>query len=48
MENLKITTFQGYLFWENIDKNLQNMEGLRLSGAESAKKRDLIICTGNV
>ena len=25
MENLKITLFQGYLFWENIDKNLQNI-----------------------
>ena len=27
---LKITIFQAYLFWENIDKNLQNIE-LRLS-----------------
>src|SRR6476661_7307684 len=30
MSTLKITTFQAYLFWENIDKNLQNL-GLRLS-----------------
>lgn len=30
MENLKITTFQGYLFWENIDQNLKNI-ALRLS-----------------
>ena len=30
MDNLKITIFQGYLFWENIDKNLQNIS-LRLS-----------------
>nr|WP_294794330.1 nitrilase family protein [uncultured Mucilaginibacter sp.] len=41
MENLKITTFQGYLFWENIDKNLQNI-GLRLSGG-IREKTDLII-----
>ncbi len=39
MENLKITTYQGYLFWENIDKNLQNI-GLRLS---SIPKTDLIV-----
>ena len=25
MENLKITTYQAYLFWENIDKNLDNI-----------------------
>ena len=25
MENLKITTFQGYLYWENVDKNLLNI-----------------------
>lgn len=30
MENLKVTIFQGYLFWENIDRNLKNIE-LRLS-----------------
>src|SRR3569833_691459 len=30
MDNLKITVFQGYLFWENIDRNLQNIE-LKLS-----------------
>jgi len=40
MDNLKITTFQGYLFWENIDKNLQNIS-LRLSGIR--EKTDLII-----
>src|ERR1700755_1163672 len=40
MENLKITVFQGYLFWENIDKNLQNIS-LRLSGIR--EKTDLII-----
>ena len=41
MENLKITVFQGYLFWENIDKNLQNIT-LRLSGG-IREKTDLII-----
>jgi len=40
MENLKVTVFQGYLFWENIDKNLQNIT-LRLSGIR--EKTDLII-----
>ncbi|OCX53829.1 amidohydrolase [Mucilaginibacter sp. PPCGB 2223] len=40
MENLKITVFQGYLFWENIDKNLQNIT-LRLSAIR--EKTDLII-----
>lgn len=40
MDNLKITIFQGYLFWENIDKNLQNI-ALRLSGIR--EKTDLII-----
>ncbi len=40
MENLKITVFQGYLFWENTDKNLQNIT-LRLSGIR--EKTDLII-----
>jgi omega-amidase len=40
MENLKITLFQGYLFWENIDKNLQNI-ALRLSNIR--EKTDLII-----
>ncbi|MDB5135362.1 MAG: amidohydrolase [Mucilaginibacter sp.] len=40
MENLKITLFQGYLFWENIDKNLQNIS-LRL--ASIREKTDLII-----
>lgn len=40
MENLKVTTYQGYLFWENIDKNLQNIT-LRLGGIR--EKTDLII-----
>jgi omega-amidase len=40
MENLKITVFQGHLFWENIDKNLQNIS-LRLAGIR--EKTDLII-----
>ncbi|MGN6181794.1 MAG: amidohydrolase [Mucilaginibacter sp.] len=40
MDNLKITVFQGYLFWENIDKNLQNI-ALRL--ANIREKTDLII-----
>jgi len=40
MDNLKITIFQGYLFWENTDKNLQNIE-LRLGAIR--EKTDLII-----
>jgi omega-amidase len=40
MENLKITLFQGYLFWENVDKNLSNIS-LRLSNIRG--KTDLII-----
>ncbi|NCD71998.1 amidohydrolase [Mucilaginibacter agri] len=40
MENLKITVFQGHLFWENVEKNLQNI-GLRLAGIR--EKTDLII-----
>jgi predicted amidohydrolase len=40
MSTLKITTFQSYLFWENIDKNLQNL-GLRLNSIR--EKTDLII-----
>ncbi len=40
MSVLKITTFQAYLFWENIDKNLQNLN-LRLSSIR--EKTDLII-----
>lgn len=40
MSNLKITTFQAYLFWENIDKNLQNLT-LRLSAIR--EKTDLIV-----
>ena len=40
MDNLKITVLQAYLFWENIDKNLQNI-ALRLSSIR--EKTDLII-----
>ena len=40
MENLKVTVFQGYLFWEKIDQNLQNIE-LRLGNIR--EKTDLII-----
>jgi predicted amidohydrolase len=40
MENLKITVFQGYLFWENIDKNLQNIT-IRLTNIR--EKTDLIV-----
>jgi omega-amidase len=39
--NLKITVFQAYLFWENIDKNLHNIS-LRLSGGVR-EKTDLIV-----
>lgn len=39
--NLKITIFQAYLFWENTDKNLQNL-GLRLSMGIK-EKTDLIV-----
>lgn len=39
--NLKITVFQAYLFWENVDKNLQNIS-LRLSGG-LREKTDLIV-----
>jgi len=41
IKNLKITIFQAYLFWENIDKNLQNLS-LRLSSGVK-EKTDLII-----
>nr|WP_294893985.1 amidohydrolase [uncultured Pedobacter sp.] len=40
MNALKITILQAYLFWENIDKNLQNL-GLKLSAIR--EKTDLII-----
>ena len=40
MNTLKITTFQAYLFWENIEKNLQNL-GLRLSSIR--EKTHLIV-----
>ena len=39
--NLKITIFQAYLFWENVDKNLQNL-ALRLSMGIK-EKTDLIV-----
>ena len=40
MSILKITTFQTYLFWENIDKNLQNLS-LRLTSIRETT--DLIV-----
>lgn len=40
MEPLKITIFQAYIFWENAEKNLQNLE-LRLSNLK--EKTDLIL-----
>jgi omega-amidase len=40
MDNLKVTVYQGYLFWENIDKNLQNIS-LRLTGIR--ERTNLII-----
>lgn len=39
--NLKVTVFQAYLFWENVDKNLQNLS-LRLQGGVR-EKTDLIV-----
>lgn len=41
INNLKVTIFQAYLFWENIDKNLQNL-ALRLSMGIK-EKTDLIV-----
>lgn len=41
MEQLKITLFQAYLFWENTDKNLQNIS-LKLSN-NLREKTDLIV-----
>jgi len=41
ISNLKVTVFQAYVFWENIDKNLQNMT-LRLS-VGLREKTDLIV-----
>lgn len=41
INNLKVTIFQAYLFWENIDKNLQNL-ALRLSTGVK-EKTDLIV-----
>lgn len=40
MNTLKITTFQAYLFWESIEKNLHNL-GLKLSSIR--EKTNLII-----
>ncbi len=40
MNLLKITTFQAYLFWENSEKNLQNLS-LRLSSIR--EKTDIIV-----
>lgn len=40
MENLKVTVFQAYLYWENIDKNLQNIS-LRLGTIR--EKTNLVI-----
>jgi len=40
MEPIKITLFQAYLFWENVEKNLPNLS-LRLSALK--EKTDLIL-----
>jgi len=40
MEPLKVTIFQAYIFWENVDKNLSNL-ALKLSNLR--EKTDLII-----
>jgi predicted amidohydrolase len=40
MSSLKVTTFQAYLFWESIDKNLKNLS-LKLTSIR--EKTDLII-----
>ncbi|RZF58252.1 amidohydrolase [Sphingobacterium corticibacterium] len=40
MEPVKITIFQAYLFWENVEKNLNNLS-LRLSALK--EKTDLIL-----
>lgn len=41
IQSLKITVFQAYLFWENVDKNLHNIS-LRLSNGVR-EKTDLIV-----
>ncbi|WP_207924623.1 nitrilase family protein [Pedobacter changchengzhani] len=41
IENLKVTVFQAYVFWENIEKNLKNLT-LRLSMGVR-EKTDLIV-----
>ncbi|WP_443938933.1 nitrilase family protein [Pedobacter sp. MW01-1-1] len=41
IENLKVTVFQAYLFWENIEKNLNNL-ALRLSMGVR-EKTDIIV-----
>ncbi len=40
MNALKVTLLQAYLFWENINKNLQNLS-LKLSAIR--EKTDIII-----
>ncbi|HEY4326771.1 MAG TPA: amidohydrolase [Mucilaginibacter sp.] len=40
MDNIKITLLQAYLFWENVDKNLQNIAA-KLTGIR--EKTDLIV-----
>src|ERR1700736_4521786 len=40
MDNLKITVLQAYLFWENVDKNLQNIAA-KLTGIR--EKTDVIV-----
>ena len=41
IQNLKITVFQAYLFWENTDKNLQNLSLKLADGLR--EKTDLIV-----
>lgn len=41
IQNLKVTVFQAYLFWENTDKNLQNLSLKLIDGLR--EKTDLIV-----
>ncbi len=41
IQNLKVTVFQAYLFWENTDKNLQNLSLKLADGLR--EKTDLIV-----
>lgn len=41
IQNLKVTVFQAYLFWENAEKNLQNISLKLASGLR--EKTDLIV-----